>query len=118
VTATSNAFARYLELSKQSKEEVVATLGKAGYSIDEANAELSNVQKAEELFHKADGRKAAKALTNIQEELLIALRDVAGLSWGGTEMSMRENGDFMHFDCRDTEFGRAVYSKKAPGKQT
>lgn len=47
---------------------------------------------------------------------MIALRDVAGLSWGGTEMSARENGDFMHFDCRDTEFGRAVYSKKAPKK--
>lgn len=40
---------------------------------------------------------------------MIALRDVAGLAWGGTEMSMIENGDFMHFDCRLTDFGHSVY---------
>jgi len=114
VTATSDAFVKYLELSKKSKEEILAALAKAGYSTDDAKTELPNVQKAEGLFHKADGRKQATALTNIHEELLIALRDVAGLSWGGTEMSMRENGDFMHFDCRDTTFGYAVYSKKSP----
>ena len=116
VTATSNAFARYIELSKRPKEEIVGTLTKAGYSADEANVELADVQKAEDLFHKGGGRQYAKTITNIQEELLIALRDVAGLSWGGTEMSMRENGDFMHFDCRDTTFGYAVYSKTAPTK--
>jgi hypothetical protein len=118
VQATSNAFAKYVELSKKPKEEILATLAHAGYGADEANAELPNVQKAEELFHKGGGRQYAKTITNIQEELLVALRDVAGLSWGGTEMSMRENGDFMHFDCRDTDFGRAVYSKKAPARHT
>jgi len=117
VSATSNALAKYLELSKKPKEEILATLAKAGYSTDEANAELPNVQQALERFQKGGGRQHATALTNIREELLIALRDVAGLSWGGAEMSPLENGDFMHFDCRDTSFGHAVYSKKAPTKQ-
>ena len=31
------------------------------------------------------GRQYAKTITNIQEELLIALRDVAGLSWSGDD---------------------------------
>jgi hypothetical protein len=44
----------------------------------------------------------------------VALRDVAGLAWGGTEMSTIQNGDFMHFDCRNDEFGKAVVSKTAP----
>ena len=52
VLATSNAFAKYVELSKKPKEEILATLTRAGYSADEANAELPNVQKAEGLFHK------------------------------------------------------------------
>jgi hypothetical protein len=60
-------------------------------------------------FHLQQGRKDAKQATNLTQELLIALRDVAGLAWGGTEMSMIENGDFMHFDCRLTDFGQSVY---------
>jgi hypothetical protein len=117
VHATSNAFQQYLELSTKPKEEILAKLVAAGYTRDEANAELPAVQKAAELF-KAGSRQHADTITNIQDELLVAFRDVAGLSWGGTEMSMRENGDFMHFDCRDTSFGHAVYSKKAPAKHT
>lgn len=50
-----------------------------------------------------------QSFTNHSQELVVALRDVAGLSWGGTEMSERENGDFMHFDCRTTNFGQNVY---------
>jgi len=114
VQATSNAFRQYLELSKRPKDEILAKLVAAGYTRDEAKAELPEVQKAEGRFHLGGGRQYAATITNIQEELLVALRDVAGLSWGGTEMSMRENGDFMHFDCRNTTFGYAVYSKTAP----
>jgi hypothetical protein len=114
VKATSNAFKRYLELSRKPKEEILTVLQGAGYTEDEAKAELPSVQKAEGRFHGGGGRQYASTITNIQEELLVALRDVAGLSWGGTEMSMRENGDFMHFDCRNTTFGYAVYSKTAP----
>lgn len=114
VQGASNAFRQFLQLSGRSKEEIIAVLVGAGYSQDEANALVPSVQKAEARFHGGGGRQHAETITNIQQELLIALRDVAGLSWGGTEMSARENGDFMHFDCRDTEFGRAVYSRRAP----
>lgn len=117
VQATSSAFRQYLELSRRPEREILAALTGAGYSDAEARAELPNVQRAESLFHRGGGRQHASTITNIQADLLVALRDVAGLSWGGTEMSMRENGDFMHFDCRDTEFGRVVYSRRAPGRR-
>jgi hypothetical protein len=55
------------------------------------------------------GRAHAQAPTNLTQEMVIALRDVAGLAWGGTEMISIENGDFMHFDCRLTDFGHAVH---------
>lgn len=47
--------------------------------------------------------------TSLTQEMVIALRDVAGLAWGGAEMSSIENADFMHFDCRLTSFGNSVY---------
>ncbi len=46
---------------------------------------------------------------NLNEEMVIALRDVAGLAWGGAEIAPAENGDMMHFDCRTTAFGNSVY---------
>jgi hypothetical protein len=76
--------------------------------------EHPEVQKVAERFHAGGGRQYAATIKDIRDELLVALGDVAGLSWGGTEMSMREDGDFMHFDCRNTTFGYAVYSKTAP----
>lgn len=118
VHATSEAFRQYLELSTRPEEEILVKLVAAGYTQDEARAELPAVQRSAERFHAGGGRQNAQTLTNIKDELLVALRDVAGLSWGGIEMSMRENGDFMHFDCRNTSFGYAVYSKTAPTNRT
>jgi hypothetical protein len=54
------------------------------------------------------GRQNSDRLTTHSQDLIIALRDVAGLMWGGTEMSTLENGDFMHFDLRNTSYGHAV----------
>lgn len=56
------------------------------------------------------GREKADSLTTHTKDLLVALRDVAGLSWGGTEMSNNINGDFMHFDCRQDSFGKHLYT--------
>jgi len=53
-------------------------------------------------------RGQAKGLTTQSTELIVALRDVAGLSWGGTEMSEGLSGDFMHFDCRGTAVGQRI----------
>lgn len=46
---------------------------------------------------------------NLNLEMVIALRDVAGLAWGGAEIAAGENGDMMHFDCRTTDFGQQMY---------
>jgi hypothetical protein len=54
------------------------------------------------------GRRQSDGLTTHTQDLIIALRDVAGLMWGGTEMHSVENGDFMHFDLRNTSYGQAV----------
>jgi hypothetical protein len=56
-------------------------------------------------FHMQEGRRGANQVTNLGEELVIALRDVGG----GAELHPRENGDFMHFDCRWTGFGGVIY---------
>ncbi|HEY1555909.1 MAG TPA: hypothetical protein VGF94_13815, partial [Kofleriaceae bacterium] len=73
---------------------------------------LNDIRNSDKYFHNGFGRsKATKSFTGIHEDLLVALRDVAGLAWGGTEMSSNENGDFMHFDCRETDFGRTIYNK-------
>ena len=110
VKATSDAFAQFLVLSKRPKGEILAALIGAKYSQVDADGLLQTVQSAEERFHSGS-RNRALSLTTISEELILALRDAAGLAWGGTEMSPRENGDFMHFDCRQTTFGTSIVSK-------
>jgi hypothetical protein len=37
---------------------------------------------------------------DLPEQLVVALRDVAGLPWGAVDFGGRQNGDMMHFDCR------------------
>ena len=57
---------------------------------------------------KRVGRQDSDKLTTHSQDLVVALRDVAGFAWGGTEMSTTENGDFMHFDLRNTQYGETV----------
>jgi hypothetical protein len=52
------------------------------------------------MFQDNTGRQNATGLMTHKMDMVVALRDVAGLAWGGTEMSPIENGDFMHFDLR------------------
>jgi hypothetical protein len=62
-------------------------------------------------FQDQVGREQATGLMQHSMDMIVALRDVAGLAWGGTEMSAVENGDFMHFDMRfDGAAGSAVYA--------
>jgi hypothetical protein len=117
IKTTSNSFAKLLELSTRNEHasdreeptgEISTALAKAGYKDDALKTATHEVAVANHHFHQQEGRKNAKQATNLSLELVIALRDVAGLSWGGTEMSGIENGDFMHFDCRGTDFGERV----------
>jgi hypothetical protein len=106
------SFDKYLTLSKQSPKVIKETLLQHQISEAYINQHIADIQKSSTYFHNGFGRtKETKSFTGIHEDLLVALRDVAGLAWGGTEMSSNENGDFMHFDCRETDFGRTIYSK-------
>jgi hypothetical protein len=115
VSASSQSFAQMLALSERARGDESATgeiwrkLAPAGYEGEALKTAVHEVAVADHHFHQQQGRASAKAPTNLTQEMVIALRDVAGLAWGGTEMSSIENGDFMHFDCRLTDFGHAVY---------
>jgi hypothetical protein len=44
-------------------------------------------------------------------DLVVALRDAAGLTWGGTEFSDHgDQADFMHFDCRNDALGKRAWN--------
>ncbi|HEX4417177.1 MAG TPA: hypothetical protein VH165_04720 [Kofleriaceae bacterium] len=114
IKASSQSFAKLLELSVRAHGdesptgEIARSLVRVGYEGDALKTATHEVAVADHHFHQQQGRKDAKQATNLTQELVIALRDVAGLAWGGTEMSTIENGDFMHFDCRLTDFGQSV----------
>jgi hypothetical protein len=116
ISKTSDSFHRYMELGKaeNTDQHIIDTMVAGGkYTAAEAKADLKYVRGASKTFHGKDaktsfGRHNAASITNIKEDLLIALRDVAGLAWGGTEMHGVINGDFMHFDCRFDVLGHAV----------
>jgi hypothetical protein len=114
IKASSQSFAKLLELSVRAHGdesptgEIARSFVRVGYEGDALKTATHEVAVADHHFHQQQGRKDAKQATNLTQELVIALRDVAGLAWGGTEMSTIENGDFMHFDCRLTDFGQSV----------
>lgn len=115
VKASSQSFSQMLALSARARGDESATgeistkLAHAGYEGDALKTAVHEVAVADHHFHQQQGRSRAKGPTNLTQEMVIALRDVAGLAWGGTEMSSIENGDFMHFDCRLTDYGQKVY---------
>ncbi|MFT7578596.1 MAG: hypothetical protein ACI9MR_000254 [Myxococcota bacterium] len=70
--------------------------------------------------HKRLKRKGHKSSTNwdgagtknsgfmsYKKELIVALRDIAGLAWGGCDLGF-DSGDMMHFDMRSTQMGSSV----------
>lgn len=115
VSTTSQSFAQLIALSARAhgdetaNGEISRKLVQAGYEGEPLQTAVHEVAVADHHFHQQGGRADAKAATNLTQEMVIALRDVAGLAWGGTEMSTIENADFMHFDCRLTDYGSAVY---------
>lgn len=118
ITKSSDAFGSYLKLLN-SDEETIQKQIEARYEKDPAKAKglAADAKKFGAWFHGEHNGGNASELTNISMDLLVALRDVAGLSWGGMEMGHTQNGDFMHFDCRNTEFGHAVIAKKSPAEE-
>jgi hypothetical protein len=111
IAATSQATEKYLELCKADQETQRATLAKAGFSDAEIRELLPKMPMHFKIFHNKDRKQTnAKSITDISSDLLIALRDAAGLAWGGTDFpGANEQGDFMHFDCRADSWGASVY---------
>ena len=50
------------------------------------------------------GRDPCKGFLNLSRDLVVALRDAAGLAWGAVDFGA-ESGDVMHFDCRKDGVG-------------
>jgi hypothetical protein len=124
IAASSKSFQLLLELSARANNdekptgEIYKKLAAAGYEGEALKTATHEVAVANHHFHQQEGRAHASAPTNLTQELVIALRDVAGLAWGGSEMSSVENGDFMHFDCRLTDYGNTVYQAGRKHKET
>lgn len=122
VSQVSKSFESYLTLADTgSDKQIEDAFTKAGYSEADAKSLVPDVRAFGKKNYIPDGKKTAqkrtwdymnredaKSLTNHSLDMIIALRDVAGLSWGGTDMSGIHNGDFMHFDCRNQEIGSTV----------
>jgi hypothetical protein len=113
VAEISQSFAKYLAIANEPDDKLLLRFTSAGISADVARADLSDVHQVPHYFQMKSGNDAA-TLTNHSQELLVALRDVAGLAWGGAEMSSNENGDFMHFDCRQDNLGRVLQNFNFP----
>lgn len=115
VNASSDALAHYLQLCGRIKTDhagVEQTLLDAGFKKSELAGEIAKMRRYPSMFHNTGGQEEANSLTNISEELLVALRDAGGLAWGGSEMSSNANGDFMHFDLRnDGGVGQRMYEE-------
>lgn len=111
IAATSQATEKYLDLCKADQETQRATLAKAGFSDAEIRELLPKMPMHFKIFHNKDRKQTnAKSITDISSDLLLALRDAAGLAWGGTDFpGANEQGDFMHFDCRADSWGASVY---------
>lgn len=58
-------------------------------------------------------RSPNRGFLNLRKELVVALRDKAGLAWGAVDLGTGTagNGDMMHFDMRTSSFGQA-YTKE------
>jgi hypothetical protein len=123
VDMVSKSLGLYLQLAERGNDEEIFHAffdpppKGAGYPEAEARAAVVGVKRfgkkgwrdaiwqkdghAEGRFFQDNvGRSQATGLTAHSMDMVVALRDVAGLAWGGTEMSTVENGDFMHFDLR------------------
>jgi hypothetical protein len=108
VDAASKSLSKYLDLATKDDATITAALKEHDLPAD--NDSRDSVRRFRAFFKMASmGRDQADGLTNHSMDMVVALRDVAGLAWGGAEMSERQNGDFMHFDLRNETIGAKVH---------
>lgn len=122
VDMVSKSLGRYLALAENGTDAEIeeAFITRARFSAADAKDVVVSVRRfgkkgfkdaitqGKRVWQDNMGRGEATGLTTHSLEIVVALRDVAGLAWGGTEMSEGENGDFMHFDCRNEPIGQTI----------
>jgi subtilisin family serine protease len=57
------------------------------------------------------GRDPCNGFLNLARDLVVALREVAGLAWGAVDFGENESGDVMHFDCRLDGVGQLLHGR-------
>lgn len=72
-----------------------------------------NAQGKDESVNRSNfaGRDPRLGFLSLQRDLVIALRDGAGLAWGAIDFGTKESGDMMHFDCRRSGVGAVLQRK-------
>jgi murein DD-endopeptidase MepM/ murein hydrolase activator NlpD len=56
-------------------------------------------------------RNPLKGFLNLHQDLVFALRQVAGLAWGAIDFGPKASGDIMHFDMRTLGVGKFLCEK-------
>lgn len=56
-------------------------------------------------------RDPREGFFDLPADLVVALRDHAGLAWGAVDIGETQSGDLMHFDLRRLPIGKAVRAK-------
>lgn len=118
IDMASHSLTLYLELCESATDEILETrFVNVGYPANKAKELAKSARKfghsaphVRRVWQDNLGRSNATGLTTHSMDIIVALRDVAGLSWGGTEMSEGASGDFMHFDCRGTSLGQKLFA--------
>jgi hypothetical protein len=70
--------------------------------------DLANLGRADSNF---TGRDPRNGFMNLHRDLVVALRDVAGLAWAAVDIGA-ECGDMMHFDDRLAGVGRVAHGSR------
>jgi hypothetical protein len=70
------------------------------------NARGDEVSVAQSNF---TGRDPRNGFLNLHRDLVLALRDAAGLAWAAIDIGPSESGDVMHFDDRRAGIGKTLY---------
>jgi hypothetical protein len=108
IASAAAALKQYIDLAKSGTDKaIIDRFVAAGFTEAQAREALPEMRKFPERYNGGFSRKHTNGLpTTHSLDLMVALRDVAGLTFGGSEMSHGDNGDFMHFDCRNDPLGQ------------
>lgn len=74
-------------------------------AVTRKNARGNDISVARSNF---TGRDPRRGFLSLSRDLVVALRDDAGLAWGAVDFGATESGDIMHFDCRRDGVGRIL----------